>query len=55
MYIQLTDKSIYRSFYLASKSYAEKIEAGVKEGKAEDELKGQQAEAWAFYKRSKAL
>ncbi|WP_339173134.1 hypothetical protein [Anoxybacillus sp. FSL W8-1294] len=48
VYIQLTDKSIYRSYYLASKSYAEKIEAGVKEGKAEDELKGQQAEAWGF-------
>ncbi|CUA78748.1 hypothetical protein [Anoxybacillus suryakundensis] len=53
VYIQLTDKSIYRSYYLASKSYAEKIEAGVKEGKAEDELKGQQAEAWGFFQAIK--
>ncbi|WP_044894563.1 hypothetical protein [Bacillus alveayuensis] len=48
VYIQLTDKSIYRSYYLASQSYAEKIEAGVKEGKEELELKQQQAEAWGF-------
>lgn len=53
VYIQLTDKSIYRSYYLASKSYVEKIEAGVKEGKAEDELKGQQAEAWGFFQAIK--
>ena len=29
VYLQVTDKSIYRSYYLATKSYAEKIEAGV--------------------------
>jgi len=48
VYIQLTDKSIYRSYYLASQSYAEKIAAGVQEGKQELELKPQQAEAWGF-------
>ncbi|MDE3839838.1 hypothetical protein C0966_10755 [Bacillus methanolicus] len=46
--VQLTDKSIYKSFYLAANSYAEKIEAAVKEGKDEAELKIMQAEAWGF-------
>ncbi|WP_243386114.1 hypothetical protein [Bacillus kexueae] len=45
---QITDKSIYRSYYLASNSYAEKIVAGVEEGKQADELKIMQAEAWGF-------
>jgi hypothetical protein len=48
LYIQLTDKSIYRSYYLASYSYAEKITAAVKEGKDATELKIMQAEGWGF-------
>jgi hypothetical protein len=48
VYTQITDKSIYRSYYLAANSYAEKIEAGIKEGKDETELKIEQAEAWGF-------
>ncbi|PLR79604.1 hypothetical protein CVD25_20195 [Bacillus canaveralius] len=48
VYVQLTDKSIYRSYYLAAKSYAEKIEAAVKEGKNASELKIMQVEAWGF-------
>jgi hypothetical protein len=53
VYLQVTDKSIYRSYYLASKSYAEKIEAGVKEGKDAKELTIMQAEAWGFYQAIK--
>lgn len=48
VYLQVTDKSIYRSYYLAAKSYAEKIEAGVKEGKDKKDLSIMQAEAWGF-------
>jgi hypothetical protein len=48
VFIQLTDKSIYKSYYLAANAYAEKIEAAVKEGKDEAELKIMQAEAWGF-------
>lgn len=48
VYLQVTDKSIYRSYYLAAKSYAEKIEAGVKEGKDKKELTIMQVEAWGF-------
>ncbi|MBM7701278.1 hypothetical protein [Metabacillus iocasae] len=48
IYTQLTDKSVYRSYYLAANSYAEKIEAAVKEGKEEIELQNMQAEAWGF-------
>ncbi|PLR77738.1 hypothetical protein CU633_08740 [Bacillus sp. V3-13] len=48
VYVQLTDKSIYRSYYLASNSYAEKIEAAAKEGKDAGELKIMQVEAWGF-------
>ncbi|UII55110.1 hypothetical protein LS684_15815 [Cytobacillus spongiae] len=48
VYIQLTDKSIYRSYYLASNSYAEKIAVGVAEGKTELELQQMQAEAFGF-------
>jgi hypothetical protein len=53
VYLQVTDKSIYRSYYLAAKSYAEKIEAGVKEGKDSKELSIMQAEAWGFYQAVK--
>ncbi|WP_243291201.1 hypothetical protein [Bacillus sp. FJAT-47783] len=45
---QLTDKSIYRSYYLAANSYAEKIGKGIEEGTEEAELKIEQAEAWGF-------
>ncbi|EIJ79194.1 hypothetical protein PB1_16594 [Bacillus methanolicus PB1] len=48
VFVQLTDKSIYKNFYLAANSYAEKIEAAVKEGKDEADLKIMQAEAWGF-------
>ncbi|CAM3454842.1 hypothetical protein GCM10009865_34870 [Aeromicrobium ponti] len=53
VFIQLTDKSVYKSYYLASASYAEKIEAAVEEGKDEAELKNMQAEAWGFYQAIK--
>lgn len=53
VYLQVTDKSIYRSYYLAAKSYAEKIEAGAKEGKSKQELTIMQAEAWGFYQAIK--
>lgn len=53
VYLQVTDKSIYRSYYLAAKSYAEKIEAGVKEGKDAKELTIMQAEAWGFFQAIK--
>ncbi|WP_338750517.1 hypothetical protein [Bacillus sp. FJAT-52991] len=47
VYVQLTDKSIYKVYYLAANGYAEKIEAAVAEGK-EDELKIMQAEGYGF-------
>lgn len=53
VYIQLTDKSIYRSYYLASNSYAEKIEAAVAEGAEELDLQNMQAEAYGFYQAIK--
>jgi len=53
VYLQVTDKSIYRSYYLAAKSYAEKIEAGAKEGKDKKDLTIMQAEAWGFYQAIK--
>ncbi|MCA1031977.1 hypothetical protein LCL95_13160 [Bacillus timonensis] len=54
VYVQLTDKSIYRSYYLAAKSYAEKIEAAVKEGTTDEvTLQNMQAEAWGFFQAIK--
>ncbi|WP_108669374.1 hypothetical protein [Peribacillus acanthi] len=53
LYIQLTDKSIYKSYYLAANSYGEKIAQGVTEGKTEEELKQMQAEAWGFFQAIK--
>ncbi|HAQ06815.1 MAG TPA: hypothetical protein DCR24_04535 [Bacillus bacterium] len=53
VYLQVTDKSIYRSYYLAAKSYAEKIEAAVKEGAEKQELAIKQAEAWGFFQAIK--
>lgn len=53
VFSQITDKSIYKSYYLAANSYAEKIEAAVKEGKEDLELKNMQAEAWGFYQAIK--
>ncbi|MDP4550519.1 hypothetical protein Q9251_06460 [Alkalihalobacillus macyae] len=49
---QITDKSIYRSYYLASNSYAEKIEEAVKAGDSE-ELQIMQTEALGFYQAIK--
>ncbi|MDX8363999.1 hypothetical protein [Cytobacillus sp. IB215665] len=52
--VQLTDKSIYRSYYLAAQSYAEKIEAAVAEGNADElDLTIMQAEAWGFFQAIK--
>jgi outer membrane murein-binding lipoprotein Lpp len=48
VYTQLTDKSIYRSYYLAANSYAKKVEDAAKEGKDEVELQNMQAEGWGF-------
>ncbi|MBO8171441.1 MAG: hypothetical protein H0Z33_06045 [Bacillaceae bacterium] len=54
VYKQITDKSIYRSYYLAAQSYAEKIEKAVQEGNADPTaLKKMQAEAWGFYQAIK--
>jgi hypothetical protein len=50
---QITDKSVYRSYYLASNSYAEKIAGAAAEGKDENELKIMQAEALGFYQAIK--
>ncbi|MGM0752399.1 MAG: hypothetical protein ACQET6_10720 [Bacillota bacterium] len=47
VYKQVTDKSIYQSYYLASKSYAEKISKAVEEGNTE-ELAIMQAEGYGF-------
>lgn len=44
----MTDKSIYRSFYLAALGYAQKIEDGVKAGTDEKELQMEQAEGYGF-------
>ncbi|WLR50152.1 hypothetical protein LC040_12790 [Bacillus tianshenii] len=52
VYKQITDKSIYRSYYLAAQSYAEKIEKAVAEGN-EEELQIMQAEGWGFYQAIK--
>ncbi|KGX93431.1 hypothetical protein N781_10280 [Pontibacillus halophilus JSM 076056 = DSM 19796] len=48
VYKQVTDKSIYRSYYLAAQSYAEKIEQAASENAEEAELQAEQAEAWGF-------
>ncbi|WP_059351387.1 hypothetical protein [Bacillus coahuilensis] len=48
VYLQITDKSIYKSYYLASKSYGEKIGAGIEEGASLEELTEKQAEAYGF-------
>ncbi|WP_088104050.1 hypothetical protein [Halalkalibacter urbisdiaboli] len=53
VFVQLTDKSIYRSYYLASNSYAEKIATAVEEGKEELDLQNMQAEAFGFYQAIK--
>lgn len=46
---QITDKSIYRSYYLATKGYAKKIEDAVSAGGSEPtELLIMQAEGWGF-------
>ncbi|MGL6102257.1 MULTISPECIES: hypothetical protein [unclassified Exiguobacterium] len=45
---QVTDKSIYRSFYLAALGYAQKIEDGAKAGTDEKELQMEQAEGYGF-------
>ncbi|AQQ53454.1 hypothetical protein [Planococcus lenghuensis] len=50
VYKQVTDKSIYRSYYLASNSYVEKIAQAVAEGNADPaDLQIMQAEALGFY------
>lgn len=55
VYKQITDKSIYRSYYLASNSYAEKIAAAVSEGNTDEiELQIMQTEALGFYQAIKA-
>ncbi|WP_270179513.1 hypothetical protein [Alkalihalobacillus sp. CinArs1] len=48
VYKQVTDKSTYKSYYLAANSYAEKIDQAVQDGETED-LKIMQAEALGFY------
>ncbi|OEF96910.1 hypothetical protein BHF71_04060 [Vulcanibacillus modesticaldus] len=48
VYKQITDKTIYRSYYLAANSYAEKIEKAAKEGEDKEELQAEQAEGWGF-------
>ncbi|GGD03123.1 hypothetical protein [Pontibacillus salipaludis] len=53
VYKQITDKSIYRSYFLAAQSYAEKIEKAANEGASNDELAAEQAEAWGFYQAIK--
>jgi len=49
---QVTDKSIYKSYYLAANSYAEKIEEAVNSGETE-ELQIMQTEALGFYQAIK--
>jgi hypothetical protein len=54
VYKQITDKSVYRSYYLASNSYAQKIAQAVSEGKTDEhELKIMQTEALGFYQAIK--
>ncbi|MFZ3579957.1 hypothetical protein [Virgibacillus sp. DJP39] len=54
VYKQITDKSVYRSYYLAANSYAEKIAKSVSEGNTDEtELKIMQAEALGFYQAIK--
>ncbi|NBI30037.1 hypothetical protein [Chengkuizengella marina] len=54
VYKQMTDKSVYRSYYLGANSYAEKIEAAVQEGETDKvKLQIKQAEAWGFYQAIK--
>ncbi|MEQ6377637.1 hypothetical protein RZN25_12500 [Bacillaceae bacterium S4-13-56] len=54
VYKQITDKTIYRSYYLASNSYAEKIAKAVSEGNTDEtELMIMQAEALGFYQAIK--
>ncbi|MGR3765280.1 hypothetical protein [Rossellomorea sp. NS-SX7] len=47
VYKQVTDKSIYQSYYMASNSYGEKISKAVEEGNTE-ELAIMQAEGYGF-------
>ncbi|MCA0992497.1 hypothetical protein [Pseudalkalibacillus hwajinpoensis] len=49
---QVTDKSIYKSYYLAANSYAEKIQEAVGSGETE-ELQIMQTEALGFYQAIK--
>lgn len=54
IYTQLTDKTAYRSYYLAAQSYAEKIEKAVAEGETDlVTLQIKQAEAWGFFQAIK--
>ncbi|MEQ6391125.1 hypothetical protein RZN22_17710 [Bacillaceae bacterium S4-13-58] len=54
VYKQITDKTIYRSYYLASNSYAEKIAKAVSEGNTDEtELMIMKAEALGFYQAIK--
>lgn len=54
VYKQITDKSVYRSYYLAANSYAAKIAQAVSEGKKDEtELKIMQAEGLGFYQAIK--
>ncbi|WP_114572040.1 hypothetical protein [Exiguobacterium flavidum] len=45
---QLTDKSIYRTFYLAALGYSQKVEDGVKAKADQAELQMEQAEGYGF-------
>ncbi|OZM57913.1 hypothetical protein CIB95_06040 [Lottiidibacillus patelloidae] len=54
VYKQITDKTLYRSYYLAALSYVEKIEAAVTSGEYDTvSLQNKQAEAWGFYQAIK--
>jgi hypothetical protein len=54
VYKQITDKSVYRSYYLAANSYAKKVAEAVSEGKTDEtELKIMQAEGLGFYQAIK--
>lgn len=53
VYAQVTDKSTYRSYYLAAQSYGEKIEKAVADGAELTELQIMQAEGWGFYQAIK--
>src|SRR5690606_17031292 len=52
VYIQLTDKSIYKIFYLAANGYAEKMDEAGQAGE-EEKLKIMQAEAYGFFQAIK--